>query len=246
MDSGFRTRVARFAGEFTVIVLGVLVALFMESAWEDRQEGRLAAEYLERLRQEAVLNREQLTLDMGFHEDNCRSAEAALAGLSGRSQPPPEALLRAIWAAALNRASGYRTSTYEDLVASGRLGIIREPELRDRIIEFYEYDLDTWRPSRDAEYRRNVLRVLPPEWTTAMVSTCATMGGFVEGLDECWVPLEAGPAAWIPRVAAIPGIQEQLADRIYSSCGFPRFLSEADSALAALEAALGGSGAPRN
>ena len=133
MSAGTPVRLRRVAGEFTVIVLGVLVALFMESAWEDRQERQLAEEYLDRLREETRLNRDEFALDVGFNAVNCRAAGDAFTGLHEDSPAPSEDLLRSIRVTALNRTPRYRRTTCEDLVASGRIGIIREAAVRDRI-----------------------------------------------------------------------------------------------------------------
>lgn len=242
MSEDTPARLRRFAGEFAVIVLGVLVALFAQSAWESRQEGQLAEEYLERLREEVRLNREELALDVAFNDVNCAGAEAAWAGLTGRGEGSPEELLRSLWLTALNRNADYRTTTYDDLVASGRLRIIRDADLRERIIRYYESDdLDIWRPDLNAEYRRNVLRTLPPAWTGAMLETCVTFQGLSEDWASCWVPLEEGPERWVGRIAAIPGIREQLADRTYDVCRFDRYLVQSDSILGELETALGAS-----
>jgi len=229
----------RFTAEFAVIVLGVLVALFMESAWEDRQERELAGEYLERLKDEAGLNRVEMEFDKRFAGINCSASQIAYRGLSGTTPLPAEALLRSVWAASLNRVSNYRASTYEDLVASGRLGLIRDAELRDRILGYYENDIDTWRPSRDADFRRTVFRRLPPDWTTAMVEVCADVNEMRADWESCWVPVQGGAERWVDELVSVPGFAEQLADRTYSACNFPRFIAEADSVLRELERSLG-------
>ncbi len=239
MSDGSPARFRRVAGEFTVIVLGVLVALFMESGWEDWQERQLAEEYVERLREETRLNREEFSLEVGFNALNCRAAGDAFTGLSAGSGPSSEDLLRWIWVAALSRNPRYRRSTYEDLVASGRIGIIREAQVRDRIIDYYSYDLATHRPVRDDDYRRSVLATLPPDWTSAMIRSCATVTGMREGWESCWVPVEDGAERWVERISGLPEIRRQLAQRTYDICSFDRFLTEADSILAGLEEALG-------
>jgi hypothetical protein len=239
VSEGNPARLRRLVGEFTVIVLGVLVALFMESAWEDRQERQLSEEYVERLREEARLNRGEFSLDVGFNAVNCQAAGDAFEGLSEGSQASSEDLLRSIWITALNRTPRYRRTTYEDLVASGRIGIIREAEVRDRIIDYYTYDLGASRPVREDDYRRNVLATLPPDWTSRMVRACATVTGMREDWESCWVPVEEGAQRWVDRVSGLPEIRRQLAQRTYDICNFDRFLAEADSILAGLEEALG-------
>ena len=81
MSAGGRP-VLRWVAEFGVIVVGVLVALFMESAWERLQEQELAAQYRERLAEELAANQEVLALDRAFTAENCRASQAAFDGLT--------------------------------------------------------------------------------------------------------------------------------------------------------------------
>lgn len=94
MNQRSRLPLGRLAAEFAVIVIGVLVALFMESAWEDRQEAALAEQYLDRMQEELAGNRTALESDELFTEQNCRAAQLAYDGLSGAVPMEADQLLR--------------------------------------------------------------------------------------------------------------------------------------------------------
>jgi hypothetical protein len=130
------------AGEFVVIVLGVLVALAAD-AWNDsRLERKEEALYLQRLHTSIVSD----TLYYRFVLDWMDRKEMALERLDVLLTSPdtgfhPDTVL-ADWAAAPN--FGWNVgplaseATFEDLRSSGKLGVIQDPGLRSQVIEYYE------------------------------------------------------------------------------------------------------------
>ena len=128
--------IGRGAVEFVVIVVGVLVALGLESWWQGRQDGELALEYIEALRDEAEtgsatienvglitelkrqwLERARAIADAGLVED---SAAMFLEGaLQGSGIPVVPQISKAV---------------FEDLQSTGRLGLFREASTRRAII----------------------------------------------------------------------------------------------------------------
>lgn len=229
----------RFVAESGVIVLGVLVALFMESAWEGLQENALAAQSRGRLAEELEANREVLALDRAFMAENCRASQAAFDGLTGAAPESAEDLVRRLWAGALLNNPRYRRSVYEDLMGAGRLGLIQDPDLRTRIIDYYTYDdVSRWRPQAEDDHRRSVLRELPPVWTTEMAQRCLTLTGYGEAWMTCPVEAELDSEGVRDAIRRIPGIGQQLSERTYRSCNLARFHGEYEVRLNALEEAL--------
>lgn len=231
-------RVRRLFIEFAVIVLGVLVALLMESAWQDRQDHQLAEEYLDRLRDDLADNRGVLETDVAFMRQNCSSAQALLGALTGDAELPAEELVIEAWGAALNYTPAYQTSTWEDLLASGRLGLIESAELRTRIIDLFQADVSTWRPARDSEYRVAMLRTLPGEWMSRSASECLTLTGFGDDWQQCAIERLENASQVAQVIADQPGVVEALNTRMYYACNFPRWLNEYRVRLDALEQAL--------
>ena len=134
-DSGL---IARLGAEFAVIVLGVLVALGVESYREDREERELELEYLERL-------------IVDFHDDylrieNAREATAiqqqhidnALIILADDQRNSPNDLL-AVFMASRSIWSREIGATIQELFGTGQLRIVRNGDLRNRLVDFYSY-----------------------------------------------------------------------------------------------------------
>jgi len=224
--------------EFAVIVLGVLVALLMESAWQDHQDGQLAREYLERLSEEAEFNREVLRSDSNFMAQNCRAATQVRQVLAGAAELSPERLVLNAWAAALNYRPTYKTATWEDLLASGRIGLIDSADTRARIIDLYQLDLDLWRTSRDDPFRNTVVRVLPGDLMAGIAKDCLTLTGFAEDFEACALERLDNAEPLAQQLLKQPDILEQLNDRTYYACNFDRWLKEYERLLDALEQSL--------
>ncbi len=130
--------IARLGAEFAVIVIGVLVALGFESWREDVADRALELDYLERLRND-------------FHEDSVRISKAAeatavqqahinaaLAVIEEGGANADDDLLsvflasRSIW----SREIG---ATFQELFGTGRLQLVRNADLRIRLVDFYSY-----------------------------------------------------------------------------------------------------------
>ncbi len=125
-----------------MIVFGVLVALAADS-WNDSRLDRIdETEYLARLESAIASD----TADFRFILDWMDRKETGLrrldALLSSRTSDfEPDTVLADLTAAAnfgWNVGPLAGTATFEDLRSSGRLGLIRDQNLRGEIIEYYE------------------------------------------------------------------------------------------------------------
>ena len=133
------TLAGRFVFEFIVVVAGVLVALGLNAWLLDWQERESEAHYLSLLGSDvdrAIVDLEVLT---DFEEKQTRDAKLAIRALarsrfSGDQDKVSEALAHLV----TRQTMILKNSTYQDLVGTGRLNLIRESELRDAIVEFYE------------------------------------------------------------------------------------------------------------
>lgn len=140
----------RGAVEFVVIVVGVLVALGLESWWQGQQDLELEAEYIEALQQEARRNlasvesvsdvselkrgwleRARIIFDTGLVAD---SAGIFLEGiLQGSGVPVVPQVSDAV---------------FQDLLSTGRLGLIRDDLKRRTIVRMYAF-IETMLERRD-------------------------------------------------------------------------------------------------
>jgi len=162
-DPPLRSRVIRMGAEFLVIVIGVLVALAVDEWSSSVQERELEREYLQSL---AIDLGEDSTAYAAALAPNVEEALTALRtivpvarGIGGMPSDTVEFLR-------LMRESTFsvtqfeeRRTTFEELLATGNLSLIRSAELRASIVSYYEHArLSTSRSERGRSTYAQLLR----------------------------------------------------------------------------------------
>lgn len=128
-------------GEILLVVAGILIALMINSAWQDRQDRHYEKEVLEQLRT-SLLGDMDYFEQISLRADQRNAAinqliEASHAGLSD----PDSALLARYWDVInLGYSFSYNASIYESLKLRG-VEKIRTDSLRLRILHTYENTL---------------------------------------------------------------------------------------------------------
>jgi hypothetical protein len=217
-------------GELAIIVLGVLIALFAESAWNDYQDRAVGREYLGRLAAEATENLEFLKQDLSWAQMLCNSATASLAMLRAPGdEQEPAALLRSVVIAALYSNPRYQRATHDDMIGTGGLALVDDVALRAKIVgaytDFFE-SLDAWRPAKDTPLRTAVIRTVPGEFINGVSAECMEF----EETDSRYRPIrtkacstaphEISTASLFATVKAIPDLEGFLMERAWQTCEY--------------------------
>ncbi len=164
-----RPRAGRLAAEFVLIVVGVLAALTVEAlrgSLGERSQERL---YLEALVQDFQRTRTDIEDVTGTYTGVLASGRVVLPVLEGRAPFPDDtvAFLVSLYAATRSPEPVISRATYEDLLSTGSLRLIRNDSLRRRIVDYFETVERTLRPidyNLDrAPYRAAVRSLLPLE-----------------------------------------------------------------------------------
>lgn len=157
--------------ETLVVVLGVLIALWINDYWSFRQDRVLEREYIHRLLEDVesdiayIDNEVALLLTRKF--DALETIRPVVYG----EQPIPddvESFLRNVSLAAIGGASSTHwvvDTTFQDLVSTGNLRLIGDAELRRRIATYYEDFEEFYIRSRDrrTRYSQFVWSAMPGE-----------------------------------------------------------------------------------
>jgi hypothetical protein len=128
----------RLTAEFVVIVVGVLVALGVDAARDARLERIREAGYLLQLRTDLAVTAESLAEAIAVDRRASESADLLIRALASPGLPPSDSL--AAWTAATTNSSAsfYPTmGTVTALVESGELRILRDEELRQRVLGYH-------------------------------------------------------------------------------------------------------------
>ena len=126
------------SAEVVAIVVSILVAFWIDAWWEGKQEVALGAEYEERIAAELRDNLALLKEQMLHVERNLLAAKetAAFFGID-RQSLDGEQLIVNLYNMGRDPPDRFDISTYEDLVATGRLGFIRNVPRRQAIQRAY-------------------------------------------------------------------------------------------------------------
>lgn len=213
--------IRRLAAEFALIVMGVLVALLAESAWQERGERAEGAEVLDRVRRELVLDSTLIARDRLWLNQALPVIEEAREILGGTTTGSPGGDLTILMTASFRRIDRLRAArTYDDLLASGRMSLIQEPAIRRALITFYG-ELDEAievREDLSTRYRDRVAARVPVSYVSRLLSECmrdpedpeGVPGDVAERIHSCGIEPEGGAGPVVAELRATPGLREDL------------------------------------
>jgi hypothetical protein len=134
----WRTRARWFAAEFLVIVTGVLVAVALNSVYQRRYDMRSEATYLVLLNRDVTQTTLQLEEKVTFEAAQLRDGVAAYRALSGTVAAGDRARVSGELSNLIDRRTMIlQDATYQDLLSTGNLRLIRNRGLRDQIVAYY-------------------------------------------------------------------------------------------------------------
>lgn len=219
----------RLVAEFGVIVIGVLVALLAESWWDERGERARELATLERLSDELVGDSTQLAVWGDWLAIMEPSIAVARDVLEGGRPLSASASLAMTYAAATQVTVRRRIGTWDDLVASGRLAEVSDPDLRRAIVGFYgEFDaLEADGEALPDDYRIAVTAMVPSPVTQGILDGCilpdpaerpqrpGPRADVIEALRACAVVDDAVAISLLDSLRRRPALGEALEARSY-------------------------------
>jgi len=151
----------RTVGEFVLIVVGVFVALLLDTMMNERHDGGLRLEYLVRLEADINADKQAFEYRIEFFTAVQQFSQEFLNWMQSDAPVDQNVLLAAFYAAEI-WAYVPRTSTYQDLQSTGNLRLIENIELRTRLFEYHN-KIDIVRPgwSPFDEYREIIRGIIP-------------------------------------------------------------------------------------
>ena len=174
--------------ETLVVVLGVLIALWINDYWNQVQDRNLERDYILRLVEDVESDISYIENEVLQMLNTKIEALDSIRPVVYREQPIPEdveSFLRNVSLGALGGASSTHwvvNTTFEDLINTGNLRLIRNSDLRQMIATYYEDFEEFFMRSRDRRtgYARFVWAVMPGELRDEM--TLSSMRDF--GLEN--------------------------------------------------------------
>lgn len=213
----------RLIGEFLLIVVGVLVALGVETALEERKDDELRDEYIVRIKLDVESDKRAIGGRIEFFTAVQAFSNELLRWLDTDAPVNHDILLASFYAAELwpfvpNQA------TYEDLLSTGNIRLLDDLELRTRLSAYHDKahrSRSGWVPTEN--YRVIIRGMIPSDIQGMIRENCPT----TDALDDL-------PTGFPP--CDLPGIDYAELTALYeplkTNPGFRRTLTYRGSELA--------------
>jgi hypothetical protein len=155
-------------------VLGVFLGIQVANWNVERDTRQKSAIFTERLK--ADLREEDWTYQflIAYNREVLANANRTVEALEGRAALSDDLLLVSAYRATQYRNRNQRSSTFDELISTGNIGLIRDRTLRDTAIQFYNlavFDI-LIREGRDSRYRQAFRTSLPNHVQRAIGKQC--------------------------------------------------------------------------
>ena len=125
------------AVELAIVVLGVFIGIQVSNWNQDRLAARQAAEFTARLKADLSEEDWRYQFLIAYSREVLANANLAVGDFEGTQRLDDEALLVAAYRATQYKEFPRRRSTYDELISTGTIGLIRDGVLRDTAIRVY-------------------------------------------------------------------------------------------------------------
>ena len=162
--------------EGAVIVVSILLAFGIDAWWQGVQDRALEREYLARLLEDQLANKAviaTLNRQQANQVHNARRIYPLVAHGNWEGLDPTSAVV-ASYQATPTPSPTWVDDTFEELKSTGRIGLLRNPELRSQLLDFYRYleSADYTYELMSTEYRDAVRKRLDPDVQLLIRSDC--------------------------------------------------------------------------
>ncbi|MFO1395198.1 MAG: hypothetical protein U1F09_15710 [Steroidobacteraceae bacterium] len=123
--------------ELAIVVLGVFIGMQVSNWNQDRMTARQAADFTARLRADLSEEDWRYRFLLAYSEEVLANAKLAVGDLDGQQRLTDEALLVSAYRATQYSEAMSRRTTYDELISTGAIGLIRDQTLRETAMRVY-------------------------------------------------------------------------------------------------------------
>lgn len=163
-----------FGIEFVIVVLGIFIGLQVSNWNQERTVGQQAANFAERLRTDLREEDWAYQLLIGYNGEVLANAQRAASALEGTTTTSDESLLICAYRATQYKQRLRRRSTYDELISTGTIGLIRDQKLRDTAMRVYNMPTidNSVREGMQSRYREAFRMSVPNDVQRALAKQC--------------------------------------------------------------------------
>jgi len=160
--------------ELAIVVLGVFIGIQASNWNQARTTAEQAANFAEHLKADLREEDWAYQLQIVYNREVLANANRAAAALEGTTTISDEALLVSAYRATQYKQRLRRRSTYDELISTGTIGLIRDPTLRDTAMRVYNMPTidNVVREGMQSRYREAFRMRLPNEVQRAVAKNC--------------------------------------------------------------------------
>ena len=160
--------------DLLIVVVGVFIGIQVANWDGERETSKKAALFTERLK--ADLRGEDWTYQflIVYNREVLANANRAVSALDGKAAISDEALLVSAYRATQYRNRNQRGSTYDELISTGSIDLIRDRTLRDTAVRLYNLTIfdNLVREGMQSRYREAFRMSLPNDVQRALGKHC--------------------------------------------------------------------------
>jgi hypothetical protein len=163
-----------FGIEFVIVVLGIFIGLRVSNWNQERTVDQQAAKFAERLKTDLREEDWAYQLQISYNREVLANAEKAASALDGTTSMSDESLLICAYRATQYKQRLRRRSTYDELISTGTIGLIRDQTLRDTAMRVYNVPTieNTVREGMQSRYREAFRMTVPNDVQRALATQC--------------------------------------------------------------------------
>ena len=160
--------------DLVIVVVGVFIGMQASNWNQQRATEEQSAVFTARLKSD--LRGEDWTYQflIAYYREVLANANRAVDALEGKAKLSDEALLVSAYRGTQYRTRNRRGSTYDELISTGTIGLIRDPVLRDTAIRLYNITTfdNLMREGMGSRYREAFRMSLPNDVQRALGTHC--------------------------------------------------------------------------
>lgn len=160
--------------DFVIVVVGVFIGIQVSNWNQERVTDKAAAVFAGRLRADLSEEDWGYELLISYNREVLANAERAVDALDGTRPVSDEALLISAYRATQYKQRMRRRSTYDELISTGTIGLIRDRALRDTAMRVYNTPTieNLVREGMQSRYREAIRMSLPTGVQRALGKQC--------------------------------------------------------------------------
>jgi hypothetical protein len=175
--------------DLVIVIVGVFLGIQVSNWNVEREASQRGATFSERLKADLQEEAWYYQLQIEYSRDVLANAERAVDALSGRSAESNEAVLISAYRATQYKQKARRRSTYDELVSTGTIGLIKSQVLRNTALQVYNFPTleNIAREGMQSRCREAFRMTLPNDVQRALNRNCGdrfVRAGDYKALDD--------------------------------------------------------------